>query len=159
MDCSPLRSSVLGVFQAGILEWVTISYSGGSSWPRDGTCISCVSCIAGRFFTIWATREAHVAPQSFYFEQIGCSEVRKLRQRVVKGQAWNHMAGEWQLEGAPGSPHSQSRLFPRHHCSTCFQLSIGLLPASGSFPCEAIRSGKAGLASLSGHPPEPGTWL
>ncbi|KAG3286673.1 hypothetical protein H1C71_010265 [Ictidomys tridecemlineatus] len=48
--------------------------------------------------------------------------------------------------------NSTSRLFPRHHHSTCFQLSIGLLPVSGSFPCEAIRSGKAGLASLSGPP-------
>ena len=35
-----------------ILEWVAISFSRGSSWPRDRTW---VSCIAGRFFTIWAT--------------------------------------------------------------------------------------------------------
>ena len=37
--------------------WVAISFSRGSSWPRDRTP---VSCIAGRFFTLWATREAHV---------------------------------------------------------------------------------------------------
>ena len=54
MDCSPPGSSVLGILQARILEWVTISYSRGSSWPRDWTNISCISCIAGRFFTCWA---------------------------------------------------------------------------------------------------------
>ena len=41
-----------------ILEWVAVSYSKGSSWPRDRTLISCVSWIAGRFFTHWAIREA-----------------------------------------------------------------------------------------------------
>ena len=45
-------SSVRGIFQARILEWVAISFSRGSSRPRDWTP---VSCIAGRFFTIWAT--------------------------------------------------------------------------------------------------------
>ena len=39
---SPLDSSVLVIFQARILEWVTISFSRGSSRPRDGTLISCI---------------------------------------------------------------------------------------------------------------------
>ena len=52
---SPLESSVHGILQARIMEWVTSPFSRGSSWPRDWTL---VSCIAGRFFTIWATREA-----------------------------------------------------------------------------------------------------
>ena len=51
MDCSPSGSSVHGIFQARILEWVAISFSRGSSWPRDQTHISCVSCNAGQFFT------------------------------------------------------------------------------------------------------------
>ena len=55
VDCSLPGSSVHGILQAEILEWVTISFSTGSSWPRDQTW---VSCIAGRFFTIWAIREA-----------------------------------------------------------------------------------------------------
>ena len=54
IDCSPPGSSVHGISQARILEWVAIPFSRGSSWPRNWTC---VSCIAGRFFTIWATRE------------------------------------------------------------------------------------------------------
>ena len=49
MDCSPPGSSVHGIFQARLLEWVAISFSRGSSWPRDGTWGSC---------TAGATREA-----------------------------------------------------------------------------------------------------
>ena len=55
MDCSLPGSTVHGIFQARILEWASISFSRGSSQPRDRTW---VSCIADRHFTIWATREA-----------------------------------------------------------------------------------------------------
>ena len=57
MDCSLPGSSVHGIFQARVLEWVVIFFSRGSSWPRDRTL---VSRIAGRHFTVWATREALV---------------------------------------------------------------------------------------------------
>ena len=40
MDCSPPGFSVHGILQAILLEWVAISFSRGSSYPRDGTCIS-----------------------------------------------------------------------------------------------------------------------
>ena len=55
MDCSFPISFVHGIFQARMLEWLAISSSRGSSCPRDWTCFSYVSCIAGRFFTCWAT--------------------------------------------------------------------------------------------------------
>ena len=55
MFYSLLGSSVPGILQANILEWVAISFSRESFWPRDQTLIS---CIAGGFFTIWATWEA-----------------------------------------------------------------------------------------------------
>ena len=55
MDCSPPGSSVHGIFQARILEWVAIAFSRGYSRSRDQTQ---VSYIAGRHFTFWATREA-----------------------------------------------------------------------------------------------------
>ena len=45
MDYSPPGSSLHGVFQARILEWVVLSFSRESSRPRDQTCISYVSCI------------------------------------------------------------------------------------------------------------------
>ena len=49
IDCNPLGSSVHGILQARILEWIAIPISRGSSRPRDQTW---VSCIAGEFFTI-----------------------------------------------------------------------------------------------------------
>ena len=55
MDCGLPGSSVHGILQTRILEGVVIPFSKGSSWPRDWTQ---VSCIAGGFFTIWASREA-----------------------------------------------------------------------------------------------------
>ena len=51
MDHSPPGSSVHGILQARILEWIAISFSRGSYWPSDQTW---VSSIARRFFTIWA---------------------------------------------------------------------------------------------------------
>ena len=55
MDCSPPGSTAHGILQARILEWVAISFSRGSSRPRDQTQ---VSHIAGRRFNLWAIREA-----------------------------------------------------------------------------------------------------
>ena len=55
MDCSPSVSSVHGIGQARILEWVAILFFKGSSLARDQ---NWVSCIAGGFFTVSATRGA-----------------------------------------------------------------------------------------------------
>ena len=55
VDCSPPGSSVQGILHARILEWVAIPFSRESSQPGGRTQ---VSCIKGRFFTIWAAREA-----------------------------------------------------------------------------------------------------
>ena len=55
LDCSLPGSSVYGIFQARILEWIAISFSRRSSWPRDWTR---VSRLVSRCFTVWATREA-----------------------------------------------------------------------------------------------------
>ena len=45
MDCSPSGSSVHGILPGRILEWVAISSSRGSFWPRDQTSVSCISCV------------------------------------------------------------------------------------------------------------------
>ena len=58
MDCSLPGSSVHGILQARILEWVAVPSSSPSSWPRDLTHISCSSCFIGEFFTTSATYEA-----------------------------------------------------------------------------------------------------
>ena len=57
MDCSPSGSSVHGILQARILEWVVIPFSREPSWLGDWTW---VPCIGYRFFTVWATREPKI---------------------------------------------------------------------------------------------------
>ena len=57
MDCSPPGSSVHGISQARILEWVAFSFSRGSSGPRDGTPVSCTT---SRFFTAEPSGKARV---------------------------------------------------------------------------------------------------
>ena len=54
VDCNLPGSSIHGILQARVLEWGAISFSRGSSWPRDWTR---VSRLAGRCFNLWATRE------------------------------------------------------------------------------------------------------
>ena len=54
MDCSPPGSPVHGILQERVLEWAAIPFSRGSSHTRGWTQ---VSCMPGRFFTVWTTRE------------------------------------------------------------------------------------------------------
>ena len=51
---------VHGILQARILVWVAVPSSRVSSWPRNQTYVSCVSCIAGRFFIHWTTWKAPI---------------------------------------------------------------------------------------------------
>ena len=75
-------SSLHGIIQVRILGWgIAVPFSRGSSWPKDWTW---VSCIVGRFFTVWATREAPVI-KSF------CDLTRKVLRNNVKwreGAIW-----------------------------------------------------------------------
>ena len=71
MDSYPSGSSVHGIFQARILEWVAMPSSMGSSQPRDGTQ---VYCIAGRFFTIWATKKPHCSARLSDWTELNWTE-------------------------------------------------------------------------------------
>ena len=64
MDHRPSSSSVHGILQARILEWVAVPFFTGSSQPRDQTH---VSCIESGFFTVWATREALMCWKDYPF--------------------------------------------------------------------------------------------
>ena len=64
VDCSPPSSCVHGILQARILEWVAISSSRGSSWPRDWTQVSYVSCIGRWVLYRWAAEEALICKQA-----------------------------------------------------------------------------------------------
>ena len=92
MDHSSPGSAVAGILQARTLEWVAISFSRGSSWPRDRTM---VSCTAGRFFTIWATREAHniskfKLPSWYHFTP---SNIKKLKVTEIQGHTCSQFVG------------------------------------------------------------------
>ena len=63
VNCSPPGSSIHGVLQTRILEWVATPFSRGSSWPSNQTRDS---RITGGFFTVWATRETPY-PHDIYF--------------------------------------------------------------------------------------------
>ena len=96
MDCSPPVSSIHGISQARILEWVAISFSRGSSQPRDRTFFSCISCIAGRFFTT----EPWLCPRKN--KQSRRAGVKDLNRRVVGDQPGSEngeceMASKWTL--------------------------------------------------------------
>ena len=69
MDCSPSGSSVHGILQARMLEWVAICYSRGSSWPRAWTHVSYVSCIGRQILYHCITWEAltSLLLQIFFF--------------------------------------------------------------------------------------------
>ena len=83
LDCSPPGSSVHGISQARILEWGAISFSRGPSRPRDQTR---VSHIAGRRFTVWATREAH-----FVLRPYQNSLDMVLLQSLIVHNLWFHL--------------------------------------------------------------------
>ena len=90
MDCNLSSSSDHGIFQARVLEWVAISFSRGSSWPRARTR---VSHIRGRRFNLWATREANGNPL-----QYSCLEnpmVREAWWATVHGVAKELDTTEW----------------------------------------------------------------
>ena len=80
MDCSPPGSSVHEYFQARILEWTAISFSRGSSWPRNWTQ---VFCIAGRFFTDWAMREAQSMYRPIIIQKSICWQVQQLEHHLA----------------------------------------------------------------------------
>ena len=95
MDCSLLGSSIHGIFQARVLEWVAIYFSRGSSWPRDGTC---VSRIVGRHFTVWATREARGAGR--ILKSGGRRGNPEINHLYVESLIWYHLYVEsknWQI--------------------------------------------------------------
>ena len=77
VDCNPPRYSVHGILQARLLERVAIPFSRGSSWPRDRTR---VSYTAGRFFTIWGSREA---PSLMNFDRMCTSETTTIKIQTI----------------------------------------------------------------------------
>ena len=81
IDCSPPGFSAHGIIQARILEWVAISYSQGSSWPRDWTWVFCNSCVSRQILYYWKT----LHPVNIY--TLGLSQASGPTM-VIEAQRW-----------------------------------------------------------------------
>ena len=135
MDCSPPDSSVHGILQARILQWVAIFSSRGSSQPRDQICISHVSCIAGRFFTCWGDMEAseslscHMSPPSVLPHPTATLLLLPGSQHLLPSPATPRSLTAWFL-WAPPPPTTtfSSEHFCPHSIPTKLTLSIPQLP-------------------------------
>ena len=85
LTLQPHQAPVHGILQARLVEYVSISFSSRSLWPRDWTQV----CIAGRFFTIWATREVQSTPRWLLFCHGLCSEDRP--RLFLINSSWNEV--------------------------------------------------------------------
>ena len=109
MDCSPPGSFVHGILQARILEWVAISFSRGSSQPRNWTQ---VSCIADRCFTDLAMKEAQVVinwtiiVKQYFLSRP--SDSQEERNRMMKEWKWSE---SWSLDWSDGF-NTSKKYFP-----------------------------------------------
>ena len=122
-DCGLPGSSVHGIFQARILEWVAIPFFGGSSRPRNWTQ---VSCIAGRLFTVWATREAHYST----FIWLDLSGALRKGTLCLKSPHWEflsklpkHLNSEWLSSQMLPLPHFWPWEQETHHSMLIFSSS------------------------------------
>ena len=111
MDCSLPGSSVHGIFQAIVLEWIAISFSRGSSRPRNRTR---VSRIVDRCFIIWATREVLSIGQRMEF----------IYKKCFNGTAERFMSplivssGTWAWKGCFTLSFWSLDLMARPHCNS-----------------------------------------
>ena len=126
MDCSPPSSSIHGTLQARILEWVAISFSRGSSWPRDQTQ---VSHIAGRHFNLCTTREAlkyknTVSQKSSYRDtELQVQVLTSKISREERKPGWKKKGGGGR-GGRKGWPYR--RLLPPTDTQALWDFSLGL---------------------------------
>ena len=95
MDCSSSGSSVHGIFQARILEWVAVSYSKGSSQPRDRTRVSCGFCI-GRWIPYHCTPGEGHSLCIGHFSSVTLFMPHKEQSSLHK-QEKTHTSRKWEL--------------------------------------------------------------
>ena len=120
MDCSPPGSSVHGILQARILEWVVIPVSRGSSWPRDGTHISWVSCISRQILYHWITWEALIMIYDVFWNNYRNGTERSLIPFIQLSpvKACDVTVAKYQIQESERNcrPYSDFVRFHRHLC-------------------------------------------
>ena len=147
MDCSPPGSSVHGIFQANLLEWIAISFSRGYSRPRDRTR---VSCIVGRFFTDWrmeSENESCLVVSDSLWPQGLYSSWNSLGQNtgVI---SLSLLQGIFPTQGSdPGLPHCRWILYQLSHQGSLMKVSGG-----SYFTVLSGQQRRAAHACLDSHP-------
>ena len=113
MDCSLPGSFVHGILQGRVLEWVAISFSRGAPEASDWTQ---VSCIAGRFFNVWSTREALVNPSVQLLSHVQLFATPW----TIAHQATLSITNSW----SPPKPVSIETMMPSNHIILCRPLLL-----------------------------------
>ena len=155
MGCSPPGSSVHGISQARILEWVAISFSRRSSWSRDPTCVFCI----GRWILYhWATRKAQgygvcmlvshvqlfVTPWTVAF-QVPLS-IGILQARILEWVAIPFFQGIFLIQGSnPGLLHCRQILYHLNYVAIC---CLGDIVFSNDSYSWLSSSGKSNILSI-----------
>ena len=144
MDCSSPGSSVHEILQARILEWVVIPFSKGSSQIRDWTHIC---SITGRFFTIWATREALYCQASEHWKSKRVPEKHLLPLYWLCQRLW--LCGSQQIvENSSRDGNTRPHFLPpqKSVCRKKQQLELDMEKQTGS------KSGKEYVKAVYCHP-------
>ena len=127
VHCSPPSSSVYGILQARILEWVAISFSRGSSWPRDQTQVSHIS---GRRFNLCTTMEAlkykNTVSQKTSYRDTEL-QIQVLTSKILREErkpSWKKKGEEAGEVGQKGWPYRH--LLPPTDTQVLWDFSLGL---------------------------------
>ena len=141
MDCIPQGSSVHGISHAMILEWVAISFSRGSSQPRDWTCVSCNGRQTLYYWATWEVlREGHI----WTWYALGPNS--DLKQMVRRHQSLLH----WYSSSPAPPQYSTLVLFsqiicvttlPQHECNSFEEVCYGFQDKSPSGQSYGFSSG------------------
>ena len=157
MDCSLPGSSLHGILQAGVLEWVAISFSRGSSRPRDWTCVSCSSCIGRQVLYHYTTGEACTV--AYVLEIFTCSQSPWFGQNLFPF-VWNTFPPP-QLPACSPESHSQSSAYDSNAPPLRLTPPTSLkLPSGWPLYCPKEALGVASLLPFSGiHRPSSSSCL
>ena len=124
MDCNRPGSCVHRIFQARMLEWVAMPSPRGFSRYRDRTCVSCISCTAGRFSTTELLGKPTTMRTVKYFLCVGGLNILLLNFRIIfhRKFSYSHFVDmDWKLKAVGCSrPHNylQKRQDSIHLCLT-----------------------------------------
>ena len=138
--CSVPGSSIRGILQVRILEWVPIPFSKGSFQPKDRTHVSQIS---GRFSTIWATREAHLNEKWKWSRSVvsdssrphGLTPWTPLSMRFFQARVWNGLPFP-----SPGICLTQGSNLGLPHCRQT--LYVWAIRASDPLTCGILKKKK-----------------